>query len=388
MTAPTLQPIEIFKPGRHQASSGQVVSFTESHLAQAARVYSPELHRAPLVVGHPKTDDVAYGHVAALSYSDATARLVAEPADVEPQFAELVADGRLLAVSASFYPPGHPANPVGDSYYLRHVGFLGAEAPAVKGLKRPSVAFAEHEDGVIEFSDWTVGTTAGLFRSLRDWLIGQFGTEQADKALPSWSVQSLADEAVRALTPAPTPETQAAGLSYSERKTEVTDKTKEELDAREAELNRRQAEIDKRDRETAQAARLAEFREFLGGLVKDGCRVLPVQAEALAAVMAQLPAATVVEFAEAPGSDKLVSKPAVQVLKDFLQALPKNVDFTERASGDKRLDADDDGAQLGEVAEGVSIAKAAVEFQDAEEKAGRTVSLEAAVQHVSNQRKG
>lgn len=378
MTAATLQPIEIFKPGRHQASSGAVISFTESHLAQAARVYSPELHRAPLVVGHPKTDDVAYGHVSALAFNEATSRLVAEPADVEPQFAELVAGGRLLAVSASFYPPGHAANPVPDSYYLRHVGFLGAEAPAVKGLKRPSVAFAEHEDGVVEFSDWTVGTTAGLFRGLRDWLIGQFGQEQADKALPAWSVQSLADDAVRATTPDPTP---ANGLSYSERN-DVTTPTKEELDAQAAQikkdreaLDQRQAAIDAQERTAAHAARTAEFREFLNGLVKDGCRVLPVQAEALVAVMAQLPDATVVEFAEAPGSDKLVSKPAVQVLKDFLQALPKNVDFSERAREDKTAAAID-------FSDPQAINQAAQKYITEQAAQGVEVSLPAAVTHV------
>jgi hypothetical protein len=268
------------------------------------------------------------------------------------------------------------------------VGFLGAEAPAVKGLKRPSVAFAEHEDGVIEFSDWTVGTTAGLFRSLRDWLIGQFGTEQADKALPSWSVQSLADEAVRAATP--TTEPQAAGLSYSERK-DVTTPTKEELDAQAAQIkkdreaiDRDRAQVDEQRRATAHAARVAEFNDFTGGLVKAG-QLLPVHQAGLVAVMAGLPDAQVVEFSE---GEKTVNKPALEVLKSFLQALPKVVDFTERAGGFTKRADDDDGAQLGEVAEGVSIAKAAVEFQDAEEKAGRTVSLEAAVQHVSNQRKG
>ncbi|MFS2072756.1 hypothetical protein ACEN9D_28795 [Pseudomonas sp. CT11-2] len=36
-------------------------------------------------------------------------------------------------------------------YYLRHVGFLGAQPPAVKGL-RP-IELAEGEPGVIEFSE-------------------------------------------------------------------------------------------------------------------------------------------------------------------------------------------------------------------------------------------
>lgn len=41
-------------------------------------------------------------------------------------------------------------------YYLRHVGFLGAQPPAVKGLR--SIELAEAEPGVIEFSESGVQT--------------------------------------------------------------------------------------------------------------------------------------------------------------------------------------------------------------------------------------
>lgn len=377
MTAAALNPIEIFKPGRHKASAGGVLSFSEHDLAQAARVYSPAVHRAPLVVGHPKTDDVAYGHVAALAFNDETQRLVAEPAEVEPAFADLVAAGRLLAVSASFYTPTSSNNPVPGSYYLRHVGFLGAEAPAVKGLKRPTVAFSDTEDGVVEFGDWTDTAAASLFRGLRDWVIGKFGLEEADKALPSWTVQSLADEAAR---PEVSPN-QAAGLSYTEG-APVTTVTQEQLAAQAAQLatdraalDTRQAELDKRDRATATAARVAEFTEFTGGLVKAG-QLLPVYQAGLVAVMAALPDAQVVEFAE---GDTTVNKPALQVVKDFLSKLPKVVDFAERAGTAKTVTA---GAGEVDLQNGEAIAKAAVEFRESESKAGRNVSLEAAVQHV------
>ncbi|MDG6304415.1 peptidase, partial [Glaesserella parasuis] len=78
------------------------------------------------------------------------------------------------------------------SLYLRHVGFLGAIPPAVKGLRNP--VFAEGEEGVVDFSDWTEAT---LWRRLRDWIIGKHGQEEADKALPDYLVSSIQEDAVR-----------------------------------------------------------------------------------------------------------------------------------------------------------------------------------------------
>ena len=105
------------------------------------------MHEAPIVIGHPSDNAPAYGWVSGLSF-DEGAGLEAEPAQVEAQFAEMVADGRFKKVSASFYTPESASNPAPGVYYLRHVGFLGAQPPAVKGLK--PVAFAEDDEGVVE----------------------------------------------------------------------------------------------------------------------------------------------------------------------------------------------------------------------------------------------
>jgi hypothetical protein len=377
-TAAALHPIEIFAPGQHKAAAGDVLAFSASDLEQTAGAYNPNLHRAPLVVGHPKTDDLAYGHVAALSFDAQRSRLIATPADVEPAFADLVGAGRLLAVSASFYTPGSANNPVPGCYYLRHVGFLGAEAPAVKGLKRPSVAFGDGGDGVVEFSDWGDGANAGLWRRMREWLISKFGLEEADQVVPGWQVQAMADEVVREETEraADSSQPRAAGLLYSEGPP-VTTVTHEQLAAQAAQLaaertalDARQAEIEARERAAAHAARMAEFAEFTSTLVKAG-QLLPVHQASLVAVMASMPDAQMVEFAE---GDTAVTKPAVSVLKDFLAHLPKIVEFRELAAGRGAAEVDLQDAK--------AIARAAAEFRDAEAAAGRTVTLEAAVQHI------
>lgn len=136
------------------AMSGQAFEFSESDLQATVAAYNPTLHEAPLVVGHPRHDLPAYGWVHSLAYSEGG--LDATPAQVNTDFADMVAAGAFKKISASFYAPDAPQNPVPGIYYLRHVGFLGAQPPAVKGLRQPS--FADDEVGVLTFSETQFST--------------------------------------------------------------------------------------------------------------------------------------------------------------------------------------------------------------------------------------
>lgn len=138
-TAPdTAKPIRIFRPGTFTSVEGRVVSFGTAELQAIADSYDASRDPAPLVVGHPKIDHPAYGWVGSLSVEGDT--LVAYPDRVEPSFAELVNAGRYAKISAQFYPPDHGSNPTPGAWALKHVGFLGAVAPAVKGLGTVSLA--------------------------------------------------------------------------------------------------------------------------------------------------------------------------------------------------------------------------------------------------------
>lgn len=125
--------------------SGAELAFSEADLAASAAAYDPALSEAPIVVGHPAHDLPAYGWIKSLAFADGG--LEAEPDQVDPAFAEMVAAGRFKKISASFYPPESKNNPHPGVYYLRHVGFLGAAPPAVKGLRTP--AFAAEDDAVV-----------------------------------------------------------------------------------------------------------------------------------------------------------------------------------------------------------------------------------------------
>ncbi|EGZ8565123.1 TPA: peptidase, partial [Escherichia coli] len=80
--------IHIFKAGTHTDMHGKKLPFTPDDLAACVKAYDPSVHEAPLVIGHPRTEDPAWGWVKALSLSGVD--LMAEPAQLDPQFAEMV----------------------------------------------------------------------------------------------------------------------------------------------------------------------------------------------------------------------------------------------------------------------------------------------------------
>ncbi|GAB7082293.1 hypothetical protein [Megalodesulfovibrio paquesii] len=133
----------IFRSGTHVAMDGQELHFSDADLTATAAAYDPAKHEAPLVIGHPATDAPAYGWVQGLTVrpSPSGLELVATLDQVAPEFAEAVRAGRFKKISASFYPPAAKSNPVPGVYSLRHLGVLGAQPPAIKGL--PSANFAQ-----------------------------------------------------------------------------------------------------------------------------------------------------------------------------------------------------------------------------------------------------
>lgn len=168
MSNPSLSDIHIFRAGRHTAMSGATLDFSDASLADAAAAYDPAVHEAPIVVGHPQTDAPAYGWVSALSYNESG--LSAHPSQVDSGFAEMVRNGRFKKVSASFYLADSPANPKPGHLYLRHVGFLGAQPPAVKGLKQAE--FAGDDAGVFEI-EFAESDEDRLWQRFMNWLGGR-----------------------------------------------------------------------------------------------------------------------------------------------------------------------------------------------------------------------
>jgi len=364
--------------------SGARLTFSEADLNATATAYDPARHEAPIVVGHPASDGPAYGWVKGLTFSDAG--LKADPDQIDPAFAEMVAAGRFKKVSASFYEPDSPANPVPGVYYLRHVGFLGATPPAVKGLK--AVGFSEDDAGVVtldfgDFGELDAFDVSRLFRSLREWFIGKHGLEAADQALPGWNVDSLQIDAAKtdaaatdaadevkpnpAFVEAPQPEKEPTDMTEKDKEAAAFAEREEKLASNEKKLAADQADF-------AEKARRTDAAAFIDGLIEDG-KVLPAEKEQLTAFMASLDPESIVQFGE-KDDDK---KSPLDIFKANLEAQPKRVDFAERSAAGKDDDSLDEGDPL-------KVADAAIAFQEQQRVAGITVSADVAVRHILNEK--
>lgn len=126
-------PIEVFRTGSFLNMTGKEHSITETTLRDLAARYDREQAPAPVVIGHPVMDAPAYGWVESLYVQGGVLKATLE--DTSAEFADMVKAGHYKRVSISMFPPNSATNPKPGSFYLKHVGFLGAAAPAVPGLK-------------------------------------------------------------------------------------------------------------------------------------------------------------------------------------------------------------------------------------------------------------
>lgn len=374
---------QIFKPGVPVTSmEGTVVQFSEDDLRGIATRYDPKLHEAPLIVGHPQHDAPAYGWVRGLSFADGA--LGVEEHQVDQQFAQLRKDGRFKKVSARFYTPTCKNNPTPGHYYLRDVGFLGAMAPAVKGLRSASFADDASELATVEvsFADlpaYAGGYIGSMFRGLRDFLIEKFGKDDADKVLPDWQVQSLSDISVRAETRDAIGGASFADNSNPNPKEKPSMKTAEQLQAeveaanRERDAERARADaLEKADRDRAAAARHQDNASFADGLVASSR--WPAGAK-------DVLVATLDHLATPPAQGQCVSfgdgdaaKPLHQVLREQLQQLPEQVSFGEFAGK---------GTGAGGAEDASTIASKATVYQADQAAKGIQITTAEAVRHVS-----
>lgn len=326
-----MKPFEIFRSGTHVDSRGRSFTFSDADLGAIASQYDPALSHAPIVVGHPKEDDPAYGWVKSIAFRDGT--LVVDVEDVEPQFSDLVKQGRFRQRSASFFPPEHPNNPKPGQYYLRHVGFLGAAAPAVKGLK--PVEFGAADD-FIEFSDdvparmsWALDNVSRALRSMRDWLISEKGIDAAEQVMPSWNIDSISEAASQLRAEI---KSEGAVMSYSAPQTQEDIMEKAELERRERELAAREtnfAEQTRLDSERRAKEQATADAAFVAGVVEAG--KLPIGLQGVATAMFADLSDGAVSFSDA-GQAKSMSQR--EALRHILDNLPLPVVQGELAKGD------------------------------------------------------
>lgn len=360
--------IEIFKAGKHIAADGSEINFSAADVADIAANYNPDLHEAPIVIGHPKDNSPAFGWVKKLIVSAGDKVLQAMPAQLNADFVEAVKTGAYKKISASIYTKESPNNPTPGHFYLRHVGFLGAQPPAIKGLA--AVEFAENDQTVemeLDFSETDLAfndkSIARVLRSLKNFLIGKFSQEEADNAIPEWDIESLTTGAKRIINDPGT----ASKSDFAE-----PEDPKEEPatadDPRTAELAAiLETEKQKRMAAEAELAQIAlekkqaENAEFCEARIKEG-RLLPANKEKVLQVLNNLSAAkTQIEFAE---------EDAVDSLKQMLSTLPVQVNFAEVASTVENAE---------DLSDPETLATAAKKYQQEQAQKGNKLNFSEAV---------
>ena len=122
--------VEIFKGGKQTDSAG-FEHDGESLIESAVKSFNPQYHEPPVCIGHPADNKPAWGWIAGLKAENGS--LFAQLKDVQPEFETMLQRKMFKKRSAAFYPDGS----------LRHVAFLGAQPPAVKGLA--DLKYAETE---------------------------------------------------------------------------------------------------------------------------------------------------------------------------------------------------------------------------------------------------
>ncbi len=290
--------VEIFRAGDYSAQGKGVI--TRSDLERVIRNYDPTYHEAPVCVGHPKDNLPAYGWIERLALDGDT--LLAKEKQVDSQFHEARKQGRFKKRSAAFYQDA-----TGKISGLRHVAYLGAQPPEVKGLQ--DVKFSDSGREFIEVSfgeEETLDNDQKTFSErLEAWFREKFGAAPAVKTFSEEDVKRIAAEAV---------------APFQAKVTQLEDELKKQTVAF-SEREQKMAGSEVKQRSTEAVTRLKSSGKWIPAFDKMG---LGLVFDELAKTT------TTVEFGE--GSAKKQVTP-LETLVLFLEGLPQIVPAGTHYSG-------------------------------------------------------
>lgn len=301
--------IEVLRTGEHTASSGRKVSITPETLTALVANYDPAYFEAPLVVGHPKDNAPAYGWVESLKAEGG--RLFAKFKQVHDGFREAVRSGAFKNRSVAFYNDLDGRGP-----YLRHVGFLGAAPPAVKGLE-PLPAFSAAEFAEFDFSDCSDNEEGEMDEGKMKTMFETF--------------QEKMTAAIAKLTPArPAGEggatAAAIAAAVAQAKAEMTTAFSEQVTALRTDLKATKDEL-AAARSDGHSAEVAAFVEKQR---REGKWAPAWDGAGIPELMESLEGMESIELSEGSGdAAKTVKKTPLAVFQQFMEGLPKIIEFGE-----------------------------------------------------------
>lgn len=323
---------EIFEGGEQKASNGKIINLSEADLDQV--IDNSQGRDIPLVIGHPKAADPAYGW--SNEYMREGLKLFTRSHSFADEFSEAVQHKHFPKRSVSLEPSEN------GGLQIRHIGFLGAVPPAVKTLT--DIEFEQSDQSLtFDFSmsaderrevGFSFKNIAGYFRRLKNNMIEKTSLEEADKLMPEWELDGLEETARSIRQPEPPAHTHSFSETTSTDNTGDTTVTPEEIEALkqrnvelEADAKKREAKLAQKEKEHNFAAAKTAAAELITPLIAEG-KLLPAntKGDALVNFMAQLKTLptndSTFEFSE--GEDDQVKQVEVS-LYDFAETLLKSL---------------------------------------------------------------
>ena len=327
--------VEVFRAGTQTDSAGNTKTWTEEDLQTIASKYNNQsAHEAPLVVGHPKDNAPAFGWVEKLKAAGNT--LLASFKQVMPEFVDAVKEGRYKKRSISLY----------NDMTLRHIGFLGAVPPAVKGLA--DIKFNADDDFVtVEFNEDNNGNEYKDNNKKGETKMTKELQEQLDKA--NADIKTFNETVAKLEEDAKAKDAKIA--EYEEAAKKAEDKKPEEAPKKsefEEAAEKRMLEMEAKLAASEKKNRIAEYKEFVKDLHSQGKMVSECQ-DTIIDLMEALHDKGEFEFAEEGETKKadILTK-----FKEYLEKQPTIVNMnevnTDAAKKNAKKSAND---QINELAE-------------------------------------
>lgn len=256
---------QIFKTGKHTDSKGNTRNWTTEDLDKIVYQANNVHKDSPICVGHPQSNSPAYGWLKDVQrIGDG---LYCDFKDVQKEFVEAVKKGLFKNRSIS----------LDKDLNIRHLAFLGGQAPAIKGLEQ--FCFEDEKDfQSIELTD---------FSDIED-------VEKQGK-----NTKNEREKKVEKL---------------------------EEMQSQLAEKDKKIDELQKQIADVKNAQKLQEFEDFCDEAIKKG-NILPKHKESIVNILTACDKMETFNFSDGEEKD------AVSAVKDFIGSL-KIMDFEEIANKD------------------------------------------------------
>jgi hypothetical protein len=314
--------MEVFRAGSQTDSSGHTKEWTEKDLDTIVDKFNELGDDIPATIGHPESDTApAFGWFKKVIRKGDT--LLAELSDVVEEFGEMLKKKMFKNRSIALRP----------DLSLRHIAFLGAAAPAVKGLE--DFAFKAKDDFTLyEFEEAQEEKT--ILEKIK--LLFKELSEKKNFKQPEDDMSKELEEKIANLEKEST-ETKNAFAEFKKDAEAKEAKFAEDLKTEKKRADEAEAKI----ATSLKDAKKKEFSDWFDGQVEEGNEI-PANKSMVLAQMEALDGQEALTFGEGDGAKKVTQ---LEAFKKRISSGAKQISFGEefgkgqgpKSSGDQLSDA-------------------------------------------------